>query len=76
MPAFSPSTRPAASFEFERYAIVIGVLTYLWGYLVGIARILARRKGQVWWTRLTIGFFLAPFVQLALMYLLATAFGR
>ena len=68
--------RGSASFAFERYAIVIGVLTYPWGYLVGIARILARRKGQVWWTKLTVGFFLAPLVQLALLYLLATSFGR
>jgi hypothetical protein len=66
----------SASFEFERYVIVIGVLTNPWGYLVAIARILARRKGQVWWTKLTTGFFLAPFVQLALLFFLATAFGR
>jgi hypothetical protein len=63
--------RGSAYFEFKRYALVIGVLTYPWGYLVAIARILARRKGQVWWSKLTIGFFLAPFVQLALLFSLA-----
>ena len=45
-----------AYFELKRYALVIGVLSYPWGYLVAIARILARRKGQAWWSKLTIGF--------------------
>lgn len=63
-------------FELKRYALVIGLLTYPWAYLVGIARILARRKGQAWWSKLTIAFLLAPFAQLALLYLIALALGR
>ncbi len=65
-----------AYFELKRYALVIGVLSDPWGYLVAIARILARRKGQAWWSKLTIGFLLTPFLQLALLFLLATALGR
>jgi hypothetical protein len=65
-----------AYFELKRYGLVIGILSYPWGYLVAIARILARRKSQAWWSKLTIGFLLTPFVQLALVFLLATALGR
>jgi hypothetical protein len=63
-------------FEVERYALAIGILSYPWGFLVAIARIIARKKGQVWWTRPTIGFLLVPFAQLALVYLVVTLFGR
>jgi hypothetical protein len=63
-------------FEIQRYALAIGILSYPWGFLVGIARIIARKKGQDWWTIITIGFLLAPLAQLALVYLLVTVFGH
>jgi hypothetical protein len=63
-----------ALFEFQRYALVLGILSYPWGYLVGIGRIFARKKGQEWWTKLTVAFLLAPFVHLALVFLIVLAF--
>lgn len=66
----------SAHFEFGRYAMVAGILSYPWAYLAGIARIIARKKGQEWWTRVTVAFFLIPFAQLALVYLVVTAFSR
>jgi hypothetical protein len=63
-------------FEMQRYALAIGILSYPWGFLVAVARIVARKKGHDWWNRLTIGFLLAPFAQLALVYLLVTLFGH
>ena len=63
-------------FEVQRYALAIGILSYPWGFLVAIARIIARKKGQGWWNGLTIGFLLAPFAQLTLVYLLVTLFGH
>jgi hypothetical protein len=46
-------------FEVQRYALAIGILSYPRGFLVAIARIIARKKGQGWWNGLTIGFLLA-----------------
>jgi hypothetical protein len=71
---FDAPTRDAL-YEFKRFFLFIGVITYPWGYLVAIARIFARRKGEVWWTRLTIVFFLVPFGQLGLVFLVASIFG-
>jgi hypothetical protein len=62
--------------EVKRYALVLGILSYPWGYLVGIARILARKHGRVWWTKLTMFFFLTPFLHLTLVFLLAVAMRR
>jgi hypothetical protein len=73
--AFDAPSR-GALYELKRYALVVGVLSYPWGYLVAIARIIARQKGQKWWTKLTIAFLLAPFAQLGLIFLLLMASGR
>jgi hypothetical protein len=65
-----------AFFELKRYAMVVGLLSYPLGTVVGIARILARKKGESWWNKLTLIFLLFPFVQLGLLYLAALAFGK
>jgi hypothetical protein len=56
--------------------MVVGLLSYPLGTVVGIARILARKKGESWWNKLTLIFLLFPFVQLGLLYLAALAFGK
>jgi hypothetical protein len=58
----------------ERYALLIYILSYPVGFLVGIAYLIARRmgqpKGQVWWTKWAVFFFLLPIVQLGLPLLI------
>jgi hypothetical protein len=59
-------------YELRRYTIFILFLTYPWGYVVAMTRLrLVKNSGGVWWTnKLTIGFFLVPFAQLGLAYVL------
>jgi hypothetical protein len=60
--------------ETERYALLIYILSYPMGYLVGIAYLIARRigqpKGRVWWTKWAIFLFLLPVIQLSLPVLI------
>jgi hypothetical protein len=56
--------------ETYRFALLIYVLSYPVGYLVGIAYVIARRigkpKGRTWCTKWTVFFFLLPIIQVAL----------
>ena len=56
--------------ETYRFALLIYVLSYPLGYVVGIAYVIARRigqpKGRTWCTKWTVFFFLLPIVQVAL----------
>ena len=56
--------------ETKRFALLIYVLSYPLGYVVGIAYVIARRigqpKGRTWCTKWTVFFFLLPIVQVAL----------
>jgi hypothetical protein len=60
--------------EAMRFALVIYVLSYPVGYLVGIAYLIARRtsplKGQAWWTKWAVFLFLLPIIQLGLPLLI------
>jgi len=69
--------------ETERYALLIYILSYPMGYLVGIAYLIARRirqpKGRVWWTKWAVFLFLLPVIQLSLPVLIlaiASLFDR
>ena len=56
--------------ETYRFALLIYVLSYPVGYVVGIAYVVARRigkpKGRTWCTKWTVFFFLLPIIQVAL----------
>jgi len=56
--------------ETYRFALLIYVLSYPVGYVVGIAYVIARRigkpKGRTWCTKWIVFFFLLPIIQVAL----------
>lgn len=56
--------------ETYRFALLIYVLSYPVGYVVGIAYVIARRigkpKGRTWCTKWTVFLFLLPIAQVAL----------
>jgi hypothetical protein len=60
--------------ETMRFALLIYVLSYPVGLLVGIAYVIARRigqpKGRTWCTKWTVFFFLLPIIQLGLPLLI------
>lgn len=59
-------------YEIKRYASFIAAVSYPWAYIVALIRMrLVKGNRQEWWTKLTIFFLLAPFVQLAFACLIA-----
>jgi len=62
--------------ETKRFALLIYVLSYPVGLLVGIAYVIARRtgqpKGRTWCTKWTVFFFLLPIIQLSVPLLIVT----
>jgi len=60
--------------ETMRFALLIYVLSYPVGLLVGIAYVIARRmgqpKGRTWCTKWTVFFFLLPIIQLGVPLLI------
>ena len=60
--------------ETKRFALLIYVLSYPVGLLVGIGYVIARRmgqpKGRTWCTKWTVFFFLLPIIQLSVPLLI------
>ena len=60
--------------ETKRFALLIYVLSYPVGLLVGIGYVIARRmgqpKGRTWCTKWTVFFFLLPIIQLSVPVLI------
>jgi hypothetical protein len=53
-----------------RFGLVTLLLTYPWGLVVAVIKILARKKGTDWCTESTIMLLMAPIIQISLLLIL------